>query len=801
MDIHYTMAKHPKRRMLPSIQNLNAERARIISRLTRTIEQAKLGQGSLSELIRDVSKGAAFAGRITITVAPEPEVIDLTKRDRPATAPHHPIHHAGRHSQNWSDSNNASILHPSRISPAGNPLVSAHATHAAPFSMTFDHRAQYSLQQDSEYLPHSAGHYDAGHREAFDPYLDPPIEGPSHGRRGRRGGMGSYDRDDDIIPPPLPFPGIFSQPHAPQEDPPVSVRRSFRRSIEDAMELGPMGSLSSVGSLPPGLSLAPLSSAMSWTPAEGLVSTPAEDAPGELQAQDPDREVAQLTAGTLDHPQQRPPEWGQAPDTLSDAGERTDFHQELDLQRERSTSPTPEREESPLPRYSAPEMAVADADASRERQQRRSSDPEVHASILLDARGTGPPAQSVFSPVRDPMGGLSAPLASPPYVPSGPLVYTRVREPSYGPPEVGGISAGRRRPQNPAAAPASEATYTESQTVDTPALQGALTFQRGPSKQQFVRGYVAAPVRKPTFVRAEKQTPTSTPPRSRSPQKKLGGPSLPRPRPTSASVSPTRPQPPGTARPTSQRPRSASSSASGYESQSTAGSPEGRRRNRVAMGRLQERVRLTGPQKGEGEPLGIPRRYSDIGTASYREDKDLALWTQEVDKRKKQRSILRRFLPGALNDLDWIQDHRADQKQVVKELHHRDEVYLYHIRRWFAARVIQRHFRMHILRKNSLRQFVSMMIVEGNRKPLHLTEETFREKLTRLKHYASALPDVQRRDYIHKYRRLNSAKQLRHKVERSATKRREEMERSRQGSPAPRGGAASPRARSPLRER
>jgi hypothetical protein len=44
-------------------------------------------------------------------------------------------------------------------------------------------------------------------------------------------------------------------------------------------------------------------------------------------------------------------------------------------------------------------------------------------------------------------------------------------------------------------------------------------------------------------------------------------------------------------------------------------------------------------------------------------------------------------------DVEWIKEHRKEQVKQIRRLQASDDVYLFHVRKWFAACVIQRCFR------------------------------------------------------------------------------------------------------------
>lgn len=79
---------------------------------------------------------------------------------------------------------------------------------------------------------------------------------------------------------------------------------------------------------------------------------------------------------------------------------------------------------------------------------------------------------------------------------------------------------------------------------------------------------------------------------------------------------------------------------------------------------------------------------------TYKTDEGLKSWVKSVQKRAAGTSLVQRLAPTALEDVKWLVEHRKGQKRLIKEDAHQDSVWVYHVRRWFAARVIQRHFRM-----------------------------------------------------------------------------------------------------------
>lgn len=150
---------------------------------------------------------------------------------------------------------------------------------------------------------------------------------------------------------------------------------------------------------------------------------------------------------------------------------------------------------------------------------------------------------------------------------------------------------------------------------------------------------------------------------------------------------------------------------------------------------------------------------TSIGVASWREDACVHQWFKEVEDRPTRQGKLKKLLQHARQDVLWIQERRAEQMRSMRFIEVSDEFFVYHVRRWFSARVIQRYFRSWSWERKwgaSLKTNNHALL-----KPLALSQEPFKDKMTRLNNYVRLLDESLRSLYEQHYRRFNASLQIR----------------------------------------
>lgn len=83
--------------------------------------------------------------------------------------------------------------------------------------------------------------------------------------------------------------------------------------------------------------------------------------------------------------------------------------------------------------------------------------------------------------------------------------------------------------------------------------------------------------------------------------------------------------------------------------------------------------------------------------ADWRGDTSTQQWYQGWKGRPTRRSAVDRMLRVASRDIEWIKSHRKEQVKKIREIESEDDVFLFHLRRWFCCQRIQQAWRQHVL--------------------------------------------------------------------------------------------------------